>query len=60
MWKKTILYLRRRGYSDAEIAAWCNCTERSINRLRTGQHRDTKYSIGVKLAELEDLVRREE
>jgi len=59
MWQKKIDLLKRHGYTAADIAAECGVTERTINRLRTGQHRDPAYSTGAKIVALELKVRAE-
>jgi predicted transcriptional regulator len=38
--------LNQAGLSDAEIARLVDSTQATIQRVRTGQHADTRYTLG--------------
>jgi IS30 family transposase len=46
------------GFSEAEIAALVGCSQPTINRLKTGIHIDTKYTLGKAIEALHRKIRR--
>jgi hypothetical protein len=51
-WKSIILDLQNRGFTQAEIAALCSCSQASISDLATGKTRDPSYLLGQTLVQV--------
>jgi predicted XRE-type DNA-binding protein len=51
-WKSIILDLQNRGFTQAEIAALCGCSQASISDMATGKTRDPSHMLGETLLQV--------
>jgi transcriptional regulator with XRE-family HTH domain len=57
-WEETIRLLKEAGFKQADIAAQCGCSQAAISELSTGETKEPRYSLGLKLRALATKAKR--
>jgi len=52
MWTSTIATIQKRGLSQAQIAAACNCGQVTISDLARGKTKQPHFALGLALTKL--------
>jgi transcriptional regulator with XRE-family HTH domain len=52
MWIEVIADLQAKGYSQAEIAKACGCSQPTVSELATGKLKDPRHAVGEALLAL--------
>lgn len=56
--KRTVADLMNAGYTQQDLATACECSQPTISAIKTGDTKDPKGSIALKLAELHQQISR--
>lgn len=57
-WKTTITEIMSTGWTQKQIAAFCNCGQSNVSDLLLGKVKTPGYDLGVKLLQLRRRCRR--